>query len=256
MIIRKTLIDGMKKDKEYSNILAFYIYVKSLGGERGHIRGASISRLARLTGDSRKTTKKYLTECIKAGFMWFEGGKKKILRFASYKSHSKYKNVEVDDRCIDTTSFQKTKESVRGLALLRVVKRKVDVCSMACTLENPRNLKEYREVKSNVRYVDGFDPYDPSYKEFGISYKTIGELSGTCVKTAQKTVKFLVEKGAIIYQAVREWLFCPGINHRNPAECGLEGYTFTTDNFACRQGANVYSIPSSSYCSLYIHGNI
>lgn len=244
MKIGKRHIKSISLDKSSVEWGVFFL-LRQRAGNKGYIKKASISAIAQIIGTSRQTAKKYIGKLKELGLVCFEGKKNNVLRFYKVHSNSTYKNIEIDDKAIDYTSLKSVIMSVRAMPLYYKIKVKDDVRSTACTLENPKNLQEYRDAKSNVRRVGGFDPYNPSYKEYGLCLATIAKLMGTSKRTAQKVTNWAVEKGLIIKRKVCEWLYCPGINYRKPSEVGLDDYTFSSENYVYKVFANVYENSSS-----------
>ena len=73
------------------------------------------------------------------------------------------------------------------------------------------------------------------FHDNGISLKKIAEVVGCDIKTAQKIIKFAIDKEWIKKNRRQESFYAPKVNYRN-----IEGYTFATKN-------NLYIILPNNY---------
>ena len=108
------------------------------------------------------------------------------------------------------------------------------------TLNNPRNLKEFRKARRISRFY-GYG--NKPYVENGLSYDGIAKKLGVSRKTAVKVVKSCVEDGLLTKTRNFEQIF-----HKGKVAKGKERYgffTFSTKNNAYIVHANTYSLTPS-----------
>ncbi len=225
--IRHSIINGLFRDKKSLKAIALllYIYYKT---ERNTLRHWSYNKIATITGTHPATIKKRLDTLNKIGLACFEGD---AIVFRSVVSRHTDRNINISSIKYDT--LKDVEKSLYAI-LLCIIQARKDFCKR--TIRQAHESRQYKVVKK-ARTLIRRCGWGNSYCEFGLSYKGIAQKMGISLKTAFDYVQFAVKRGFVAL----ENHFC-AIFMKNVNKYPVQGYTFTTDNYAFNVSANTYTI--------------
>lgn len=238
MQIRRKIMNETKGQPRLQKALAFAIFLKFKLGRSSMMRNYSTNKIHTLTRISATTINKYLPILIEKGWVRFDGKNHQHLIVCKLCSHTDGRNIRIDKFCFD--SFQEVYRSLRSFLALIIqshkdfIKRTIQV---ATDPKKGENFKAARKlVKRLVKQGILRDVYS-TYKEYGLSLKRIAKETGNCVRTAQKIMKYAINKNWVKKHNHVEKIFAPNINFYQ-----VEGYTFSTRNNLYRILANTYEL--------------
>ena len=232
-----------------------YIYLKILRGNQilqkafglalllkrktvySRIECYSINKMRKIAGISHETAKKLESVMLQEGYIHFEGNREnRILVVNSLSSSYSSKNI-----CIDCFDFSSYKSVLKCLQAFIFIYKLVNITYIKQLYQNRHNPKNKREFKATYKKMKDLSQrgvikdINAQFHDNGISLKKIAEVVGCDIKTAQKIIKFAIDKEWIKKNRRQESFYAPKVNYRN-----VEGYTFATKD-------NLYRILPNNY---------
>ena len=225
--IRYSITNKLFRDKKSLKAISLllFFYQKYEGNV---IKNWSVNKIASITGINALTVKKRIKTLLENGYAKIDGTSLILL---SVVSKHKDRNINISNICYD--SIKDVEKSLYAI-LLCIIQSHKDFCKRTILqAKNARNAKTLRIARSLKRKYG----YNENYDERGLSYRRIAIKLGISLKTAFDYVKYAVKKGFVNVQNHFFCIFTPNVN-RYP----IEGYTFTTDNYAYIVTPNTYTI--------------
>lgn len=244
MKIRRTILLDIMGDKTAQKAVSLLLLLKYRIGRTSSIKGASVNRIAALSGTSPSTIKKYIPIWNKLQLVEWQGAKGDILVIRRMASKTHHRNVDIDKLSYKT--FRMLYKTLRSLLFLILNSHKRFIERLLRTATDPRPGEDYKKARKLSEFYARRDADGVfRYKEYGLSYKTIAKRLGYCVRTAEEIVKFAVKMKWCTKTTRFLSQFLPNV-------CGMfvEGYTFTTKDHGYRVLANTYAE------SRYWHGKL
>ena len=251
MRIRRRTINECKGQPRLQKALALALFLKSKLGRSSTMRDYSVNKVHTLTGVSATTIRKYMPVLMERGWVSFCGRNGQHLVVGRLCSHTDGRNVCIDRFCFD--SFQEVYRSLRSFLVLIMQSRKDFVrrtIQIATDPKKGQDCKAARKlVKRLVRQGVLRDAYS-AYKEYGLGLKRIARETGNCVRTAQRVMKYAIDRRWVTKKRHFERVFAPNVNFLR-----VDGYLFSTKDHIYRVKANTYELAPSVARELS-HGNI
>lgn len=191
-----------------------------------------MNRLSNLTGIHTTTIKKRLQTLKDRNLVKIENG---TLVFSSITSKHKERNKKLNN--VSFKSLIEIEKSLYALLVCLLQERKEFIHRAFLDAKYSNDYKTVKKAKAMIRkYARG-----EKFSEKGISYKRIAKKLGISIKSAFDYVKFAIEHNFLIKTTHFKRVFYKYVNYYP-----LKGYTFTTQHFAYKVGANSYMVTGTS----------
>lgn len=214
-------------NKELLKAIAFSMYVRH-NLNKSSVRNYSVNRIAAATGIHACTVKKRMSTLSEMGLVTISDGR---AVFRSLVSKHIKRNIRLTKICYK--SLKTVERSLQAIlvALLQLRKEFVKrVIRTAHDGRSPQKVKAAQKLSRKHGWTNKF-------AEKGMSYANIARKIGVCVKSAVEIVKFAVERRILKKTTHFETTYMPGVRRRE-----VDGYLFTTRNYAFNVSANTYSV--------------
>ena len=234
--IRYSYLSEMGGKAEIQKAFALALFIRYFNNAA--IPRFSFNKLHEITGLHVNTLKKRINILKRLGIVKLVHD---CLVVYNISTRHKKKNFKIPyDILTACRSVKHIEKVVRQFLVVKINLNKAFAKHNQDTLNNPRNLKEFRKARRISRFYGyGNDPY----VENGLSYDGIAKKLGVSRKTAVKVVKSCVEDGLLTKTRNFEQIF-----HKGKVSKGKERYgffTFSTKNNAYIVHANTYSLTPS-----------
>lgn len=242
--IRRNIVMNLKGKKADMKAVALLVFLKKRTGKYSCVSKSSLSRIARVASVSASTVKKYMSTWVKMGLVEWQGKNHDVFVIRRMAAKVDHRNYDISE--FDFSSFKSTYYSLRSMIFLTIQAQKEYIKRMIRTAADPKRWDNFKAVKkfcSRYAHMDRSGKY--VFKENGISYKRIGKVVGFCERTAERIVKFAVERNWVKKETHFNYTYMPGVCFRE-----VHGYTFTTWNYGYVVGANTYTLSDSMIGSL------
>lgn len=241
MLLKRNYLLLAKKDKTIQKCLALAIILKSkLKSSR--ISEYNLNKFCKITGISHKTAEKYEEEMLRNNFIHFEGTPdNRVLIVNSISSHTTNRNINID--AVDSSNFISAYRSLQSFLFMRIQHNKNFLRQLLQARHNPESSKEFRKIKRQVRDLVAqgkLKNANVQYEERGLSLVRIAKEIGCCIRTAERVVKFAIDRQWVEKQNNFEWIYAPHVNYRE-----ISGFTFSTQHKLCIVHPNTYTLSSS-----------
>lgn len=238
--LRNKIAIQMFRDKKFLKAIAFVLLYHAKTGSN-ELRGYSIRKLSMITGVHASTIKQRLSTLKQRGLVEIKAD---TLIFKSITSKHSKRNKRLDK--VSYNSLAEVEKSLFAILICILQQRKEFIKRAFLDAKCSNDLKVVKRAKAMIRkYAREF-----KYRELGISYKKIAKKLGVSVKSAFDYVKFAVSHDFIILQNHFKAVFYKNINYYS-----IEGYTFTTRNYAYKVRANTYEVIGGTSYPLYKYIN-
>ena len=237
MELKRSILKECKGKPQLQKAVAVALCIKKKLGRSSIMRDYSINKLHDLTGMSASTIKKFMPILKQKGWVQFDGNNKQHLVICKMTSHTDKRNMNIDKFCFD--SFTEIYRSLRAFIALIIQAHKDYVKRTIQAIAHPTDGKAFEVAKKLVKRLvkqGVLNGRYEEYKEYGLSYKHIAEITGNCIKTAQSIMQYAIKKCWTTKQRNVEQVYAYGVNHRK-----VYGYTFSTKN-------NIYLVNANTYC--------
>lgn len=225
-----------KGQPRLQKVVAIAIFLKYKLGQSSIMRNYSVNKIHTLTKISATTIKKYLPILKQCGFVDFCGKNNQHLIVTKLCSHTKGRNVKIDNFCFD--SYKDVYKSLRAYLALIIQSHKDFVKRTIQIAANPKNWNEFiaarKYMKRLVKQGVLCGLHD-EYREYGLSFKRIAIETGNCARTAQRIMNYAINKGWVSKKRNFKKIFMPKINRRQS-----DIFTFSTLN-------NIYIVYANTY---------
>ena len=229
--LRNSIAIKMFGDKKFLKAIAFVLLYHEVTNSN-ICKDYSVSKLSNLTGVHASTIKNRLQTLKNRNLAKIEKG---TLVFTSITSKHRERNKKLDN--FSFKNLIEIEKSLFALLVCILQERKDFIHRAFLDAKYSVDYKTIKRAKARIRkYAKG-----KKFSEKGISYKKIAKRLGISVKSAFEYVKFAVEKGFLSKFTHFKTVFYRNINYYP-----MEGYTFTTRNYAYRVGANTYVVSGAS----------
>lgn len=235
MKIRRTILLSIMGDKAAQKAVSLLMLLKSRIGRTSSIKGASVNRIAAISGTSPSTVRKYIPIWEDMQLVEWQGSRGDVLTIKRIASKTHHRNVEVDR--LNYKTFKMLYKTLRSLLFLILNSHKRFIERLLRTATDPQNGEDFKKARKLSEFYARRDADGVfRYKEYGLSYKTIANRLGYCTRTAEEIVKFAVK----LKWCRKTTHF---LSHFLPNVRGMfvEGYTFTTRDHGYKVLANTYS---------------
>lgn len=247
MQIRRTLLFWSLGDKTRIKALSLLLTLKSRLDKTQAIHNASQNKIAAIAGVSPATIKRYMPIWMRIGLVEWRGKNGDVFVVNRIASKTKHRNIDISR--IDFKDFKKIYEQLKSFLFILIISCKAFVKRI---IQIANTSKDYNEVKSALKSCNRYAKRNKDklfeYIEHGISYLKIGQKLGFCRRTAENIVKKAIQKRWCHKHTHFEWIYMPGVNGMY-----VEGYTFTTRDYAFEVKANTYTI-NRNICMALIEG--
>lgn len=239
--LRNSIAIQMFRDKKFLKAIAFVLLYHEITNSN-ICKDYSVSKLCALTGVHSSTIKKRLQTLKDRGFVKIEAG---TLVFLSITSKHKDRNKKLNN--VSYKNLSEIEKSLYAMLVCILQERKDFIHRAFLDAKYSTDYKTVKRAKQKIRkYARG-----EKFSEKGISYQTIAKKIGVSVKSAFDYVKFAVVNGFLTKFNHFKRTFYKNINYYP-----LEGYTFTTRNYAYNVGANTYVVAGASLPYYKVINNI
>lgn len=236
MQVKRALLFWTMGNKTNLKAVSLLIALKSKLDKTSSLNKASQNKIAELAGVSPNTIKRYMPVWERLGLVEWRGKNKDVFVINRLSSKTKHRNIDLSR--VDMKSFKSIYESLKSFIFLIVLSCKCFVKRMIRIATDPKKGEDYKGAKKFCnRYARREQERVIEYKEYGISYKKIGEKLGFCKRMAEKIVEKAVKKGWCHKETHFEKVSMPGVNRMY-----VEGFTFTTKNYGFIVKANTYKL--------------
>ena len=225
--LRLTLASEMFGNKDLLKAIAFSMFVRHHLG-KNIIKNYSVNRIAVATGIHACTVKKRMDTLSEVGLVVISDGR---ASFCSIVSKHIKRNVRLTKICYK--SLKTVEKSLQAILIAILQLRKEFAKRVIRTARDGRSPKEIKTAQKLSRRHG----WANKYAEKGMSYANIARKIGISVKTAVEIVKFAVKRRILTKFTHFEATYMPGVRRRE-----VDGYLFTTRNYAFNVSANTYSV--------------
>ena len=239
--IKRQIFELLIGNKSAQKVLAIALTLKFHADKGGMILNATYNHIYQLTGIAPKTLKRYLPTLVKNRLVKFHAGKH--LSVSSLRTKHTERNLNLGN--LKPGKFSYVYRQIRALVFAFCQSRKEFIKRLLLALHNPKNYEEFKRVKAIVgRLVrKGIIPgKGHEYEDFGFSYNGIARVTGTCERTAQRTVKDAVKMKLLTKKVNKTAYYIPYLNNYP-----LEWATYTTKHYAVIVEANTYKLKKKVY---------
>lgn len=192
------------------------------------IKDFTVNKLVVITGMHPTTIKKRLHTLKEDGLVSYCG---KNLVFRSLVSRHKKRNIR-----LAKIAYGNVKNIERSLQAILVAVIQLRKEFAKRTIRNAHHGCNAKDIKAAQKTARRYK-WGNEYVEHGLGYKKIAKTLNCCKATATKIVNFAIGRSILKKQTHYEYTFMPGVNHRF-----VDGYTFTTKNYAFVVKANTYEV--------------
>jgi hypothetical protein len=245
MEIKRRILMDLYKSKELRKAVAFSLYIKEYCGI-SIISEYSVHKMRLLTGVSPIVIKKRVEMLVAFGLAEFVGKKRDILVLRTLKSNTKHRNVTLTDNAkyetLDNSKKNKKAQFVKHVddllciyMIVEIQKHKDYACRTIQQRENPKNTKELKESRRTCNRAGWYS----SFRDNGLSYKTIAERIGICVQKAVNLVKSAIFYRILAKQKNVRKKYCAGSRYIQDL---LVNYTFILNDYVYKISANTYRV--------------
>ena len=229
--LRNSIAIKMFGDKKFLKAIAFVLLYHEITNSN-ICKNYSVSKLSSLTGAHASTIKNRLQTLKSRNLAKIDKG---TLVFSSITSKHKDRNKKLDN--FSFRSLIEIEKSLFALLVCILQERKDFIHRAFLDAKYSVDYKTVKRAKAMIRkYAKG-----KKFSEKGISYRKIAERLGISIKSAFDYVKFAIQKGFLTKFTHFKVVFYRNVNYYP-----MEGYTFTTRNYAYRVGANTYVVSGAS----------
>lgn len=229
----------MKASPRKQKAVAIALCLKYRCDRNSIVRNYNPNKIGNIIGISPNTFKTYLPLMLEMGLVRFDGANNEHLVVCCL--HSSHKSRNIDVHRIDFRSYKEAYNGLRAFLLLRIQKQKDFVRRTLQLAFNPLPWddckKAQKKVKGLVRQgvIKGLE-----YIEKGLSYKRLAKETGNCIRTAQNIVQYAADRKWWKKETHFNPIYMRGIHYLD-----IEGFTFTTNNYAYAVMANTYTLSRS-----------
>ena len=244
MKIRRNIMLNLRGNKADMKAVALLVFLKHRTGKYSCISKSSLNRIAKIASVSVSTIKKYMPTWFRMGLVEWQGMNKDVFVIRRICAKVNHRNYDISG--IDFSSFKKVYYSLRSMLFLTIQAQKEYVKRMIRTATSPKDFDEFKKARkfcNHHAHKDNLGSY--VFNDNGISYKHIGKVVGFCERTAERIVRFAINKGWCKKETHFNYTYMPGVCFRE-----VEGYTFTTWNYGYKVSANTYTLSDSMNGSL------
>lgn len=235
MQVKRALLYSVMGAKADIKALALLMLLKERLGITSSLKKASINKIAAKAGVSPSTIKRYMAIWEHWGIVEWRGSRHDVFVVKKMSSSAKHRNLELNK--LNFKNFKILYDHLRSFLFVMANARKEFVKRMIRIVTNPRRGEDWKKAKKSCNHLVVTKDNEKGfvYKEYGFSYKGIGNALGFCARTAEKIVDFAIGKHWCKKERHYDWSFLPNV-------CGMyvEGYTFTTRNYGYIIKANTY----------------
>lgn len=245
MEIKRRILMDLCKSKELRKAVAFSLYIKEYCSI-SIISEYSVHKMRLLTGVSPTAIEKRVEMLVAFGLAEFVGKKKDILVLRTLKSNTKHRNVTLADndkyKTLDNSKKNKKAQYVKHVddllciyMIVEIQKHKDYACRTIQQRENPKNAKELKESRRTCNRAGWYS----SFRDNGLSYKTIAERIGVCMQKAVNLVKSAIFYHILAKQKNVRKKYCAGSRYIQDL---LVNYTFILNDYVYKISANTYRV--------------
>ena len=195
MKLRRTHISQVRGNAWEQKALALAIWLKKIL-HNSRLEHYSLGRLSSVSGVSYRALKTYMAIMHVNDYVHYEGTEKnKVLVIDKIASKRSSRNIDISE--FDFSSFKDVYNSLRSFIMARIQARKDYVRQLLQIHQNPGRDVNFRAVRRKVRNLvqcGVLKGMHDEYKEYGLSLRKIAEEVGCCVKTAEKVVKYALDR--------------------------------------------------------------
>lgn len=229
--LRNSIAIQMLRDKKFLKAIALVLFYHEIT-DSNICKEYSMNKLSNLTGIHTTTIKKRLQTLKDRNLVKIENG---TLVFSSITSKHKERNKKLNN--VSFKSLIEIEKSLYALLVCLLQERKEFIHRAFLDAKYSNDYKTVKRAKAMIRkYARG-----EKFSEKGISYKRIAKKLGISIKSAFDYVKFAIEHNFLIKTTHFKRVFYKYVNYYP-----LKGYTFTTQHFAYKVGANSYMVTGTS----------
>lgn len=230
----------MFRDRKFLKAVAFVLLYHARTGSN-ELKGYTISKLSEITGAHASTVKQRLNTLKQRGLLEIKAD---TLIFKSITSKHSQRNKRLDK--VSYNSLAEVEKSLFAILICILQERKEFIQRAFLDAKYSNDLKVVKRAKAMIRkYARG-----TKYRELGISYEKMAKKLGISVKCAFDYVRFAISHDFIILHNHFKAVFYKNINYYP-----MQGYTFTTKNYAYKVKANTYEIIGGTSYPLYKYIN-
>lgn len=230
------IINKIKGAPRKQKAVAIALCLKHVSGRDSIIRNVNPNKIHTLIGISPNTFTTYLPLMLDMGLVSFDGANNEHLVIRCL--HSSHKSRNIDIHRINFKSFKEAYYGLRAFLFLLIQKRKDFIRRTLQLANNPYPGDDCKRARQKVKSLVKRGLLKTwTYVEKGLSYKCIAKETGNCIKTAQKIAEYAVKKRWCTKKTHFNPFFMKGVNHME-----IDGYTFTTLNYAYAVTANTYRL--------------
>ena len=223
--IRYRWIQQMFGSQRLLKAIAMLLLVRKRKGTT--ISHFSYNKLHDITGMHATTIRKNIDTLKEVGLIMMD--KSGALTFRSIISRHSRRNARLSK--IDFSNIKTIVRSLQAILFVNIQLRKDYAKRVIRKAHNGRNPKQVKAAqKLSRRYGWAHD-----YNEKGLSYEGIAKRMRVCKQTAEKIVNFAVSRKMVQKFCHYTYTYMKGIWYHY-----LEGYTYTTRNYAVKVQANTY----------------
>ena len=238
MQVRRRIINECKGQPKLQKALAIALLMKQRFGRSSILKNYTINKIHKMTGISATTLNKYLPVLIEYGWVSFCGKNNQHIVVSNLASHTDGRNIKVDRFCFD--SFFEVYRSLRAFIALIIQSHKDFIKRTIQIATDPKRGQDFKAARKLVKRLvkQGVlrSIYD-GYNEFGLSYRRIASEIGNCIRTAQRTIQYAIDKSWVVKEHHSERIYAPRVNYDN-----VEGFSFSTKNNLYIVYANTYTL--------------
>lgn len=225
--LRQSLASDMFGNKELLKAIAFSMFVRHTLN-KSTIKNYSVNQIVAATGIHACTVKKRMGTLSEMGLVIISDNR---AVFRSLVSKHTKRNIRITKICYK--SLKTVEKSLQAILVALLQLRKEFVKRVIRTARNGRSPKQVKAAQKLSRKHG----LPNTYTERGMSYKNIARKLNVSVKSAVEIVKFAVKRRILTKFTHFEATFMPGVRRRE-----VDGYLFTTRNYAFNVSANTYSV--------------
>ena len=229
--LRNSIAIQMFGDKKFLKAIAFILLYHEITNSN-ICKNYSVNKLSNLTGIHASTIKNRLQTLKQRNLAKINNG---TLIFLSITSKHNDRNKKLNN--FSFSSLIEIEKSLFALLVCILQERKDFIHRAFLDAKYSVDYKTVKRAKAMIRkYARG-----ERFSEKGISYKKIAKKLGVSIKSAFDYVKFAIEHSFLFKETHFKRVFYKYVNYYP-----IKGYTFTTQHFAYKVGANTYIVTGTS----------
>ena len=217
----------MLSDPRLLKAVAFVLFFRHKHGKFSTIKNFTVNKLHEMTGLHSTTIRKRLDTLKDYGLVRIERGNLAFLSLTS-KNHAN-RNLK-----LSKFSYKTIKEVEYNLHCLLFTVKLQRMNFAKSAILKATDGKNYNDVKTGRRLSRKYG-YGKEFIDCGISYRSIADFLKIGVSKAVLVVKNAVLRRFVTLKRNVEAVFMQNVNYLS-----LDGYTFTTRNYAYKVKANSY----------------